>query len=252
MKTLPIALQVYSIRDEAQADFRATMEEVKKMGYDGVELAGLYGMRAEEVRDCLQEVGLTPISAHVSYEELMKDLEGTVQDYATIGCQYIAIPYLMEDCRYGTEKYKEFIGNIPVIAKECVKHNITLLYHNHDFEFEKTTEDNYVIDSLYEQFPKEILQTEFDTCWIAYAGENPVNYINKYSGRCPVIHLKDYTMPPFSYRPVGHGVQDIPEILKAAVNAGTKWVVVEQDDHSDNSPMEDCRISREYLRTIGW
>ena len=54
MKTLPIALQVYSIRDEAQADFRATMEEVKKMGYDGVELAGLYGMRAEEVRDCLQ------------------------------------------------------------------------------------------------------------------------------------------------------------------------------------------------------
>ena len=69
MRTLPIAIQVYSIREEAERDFTKTMQEVKKMGYDGVELAGLYGHTPEDIRDILKNIGLTPISAHVSYSE---------------------------------------------------------------------------------------------------------------------------------------------------------------------------------------
>lgn len=65
-KTLPIAVQVYSVREEAERDFAGTMKKLGEMGYDGVELAGLYGKSAEEIRDSIKAAGLTAISAHVS------------------------------------------------------------------------------------------------------------------------------------------------------------------------------------------
>ena len=70
---LPIALQVYSVRDFAEKDFKGTMEKVKAMGYEGVELAGLYGHNAVELKKILDEVGLAFISAHVPLTELEKD-----------------------------------------------------------------------------------------------------------------------------------------------------------------------------------
>ena len=139
-KTLPIAVQVYSVREEAERDFAGTMKKLGEMGYDGVELAGLYGKSAEEIRDSIKAAGLTAISAHVSYDELAGDLEKTLQDYETIGCRYIVIPWLGEDRRFGAALYEETIKGIPVISEGCKKHGMTLLYHNHDFEFAKTKE----------------------------------------------------------------------------------------------------------------
>lgn len=253
MGKLPIALQVYSIREEAENDFAGVMKEVKNMGYDGVELAGLYGKTPEEVRDCLKVIGLNPISAHVSYQEFMEDLPVTVKRYATIGCKFLAIPYLTEDSRYGTDKFDEIMENIPKIAKECHKEGITLLYHNHDFEFAKTKESNYVLDAMYEKFSRDELQTELDTCWVKVAGEEPTEYIKKYEGRCPVIHLKDYvSTPSFDFKALGYGIQDIQAILSQSLSAGSEWVVVEQDRHSEHTAMEDAKLSIDYLKSLGW
>ena len=253
MRALPIAIQVYSIREEAERDFTKTMQEVKKMGYDGVELAGLYGHTPEDIRDILKNIGLTPISAHVSYSEFMENIENTVNRYATIGCRFLAIPYLTEEYRYGHEKYQELLDNIPRIANACHQKEITLLYHNHDFEFKKTVNGGYVLDELFEQFSEEIIKTEIDTCWVKYSGIEPTDYIRKYSGRSPIIHLKDYTVDKtFNYRPLGHGIQDIPSILDEAIKAGTEWIVVEQDEHSERSALQNILISREYLKTLGW
>lgn len=113
-KTLPIAVQVYSVREEAERDFAGTMKKLGEMGYDGVELAGLYGKSAEEIRDSIKAAGLTAISAHVSYDELAGDLEKTLQDYETIGCRYIVIPWLGEDRRFGAALYKEISADAEI------------------------------------------------------------------------------------------------------------------------------------------
>lgn len=253
MKTLPVALQVYSIREDAQKDFAKAMHEVKQMGYDGVELAGLYGFSPEQIRDILKNEGLVAISAHVSYQEIMEDIADTIHKYAVIGCSFVAIPYLLEQDRYGTESYEEFLKNIPAIAQACRKEGITLLYHNHDFEFKKTEQGEYVLDALYQAFTKEQLQVELDTCWVKVAGEDPAGYMKKYEGRLPVVHLKDYnSTSPMVFSAVGSGVQDMPSILEQSIKGGSQWVVVEQDSHTQNTAMEDARISREYLKTLGW
>lgn len=253
MRTLPIAIQVYSIRKEAEQDFKRTMQEIKSMGYDGVELAGLYGHKPEEIRDILNSIGLIPISAHVPYTEFMEDIEGTVNRYVTIGCKFLVIPYLLKEYRYGTENYQNFLDNIPLIANVCNKKGITLLYHNHDFEFERTERGNYVLDELFDRFSDDIIKTEIDTCWVNYSGVESTAYLRKYSGRIPIIHLKDFTVnDKFDYRPLGHGIQDVPAILTEAIDGGAEWIVVEQDEHSERSPLENIMISREYLKTLGW
>ena len=107
MKQIPIAVQVYSVRQEAEADFAGTMKRLAQMGYDGVELAGLYGKTVEEIGTVLKENGLTAVSAHVPVEEFEKDLEGTLDTYAALGCKWLAIPWLGEDRRFGAERYEE-------------------------------------------------------------------------------------------------------------------------------------------------
>lgn len=253
MKTLPVAFQVYSIREEASVNFINAMQEIKNLGYDGVELAGLYGYTPEQIRDILKEIGLTPISAHVSYEAFTNDLQGTVDCYAAIGCRYVAIPYLTEDYRYGTSNFTEFMRQLPVIAKACREAGLSLLYHNHEFEFKKTEEDEYILDYMYHLTSEEDLKVELDTCWAKYAGVDPIGYLRKYQGRSPVVHVKDFNgADPFEFRPLGYGVQDVPGILEEAVAVGCEWVIVEQDGHPERTGMEDARLSREYLKTLGW
>ncbi len=272
MKKLPVAVQVYSIREEAEKDFKGTMKVVKEMGYDGVELAGLYGYSPQEIRDCLKEVGLKAVSAHVPYLDLAEDVEGTIDAYITIGCEYIVIPYLTKEYRPGSEKFPEVIENIQKIGEICKSKQVVLLYHNHDFEFSRMEDGQYALDYLYNTVSADKLQTEIDTCWVKVSGVDPAQYIEKYANRCPVVHLKDFvgeqstnmykligieedeknSTNTFEFRPVGYGVQDFTAILKASLESGARWVVVEQDAHYDNTAMEDIALSRKYLKKLGW
>ncbi|MCQ2431804.1 MAG: sugar phosphate isomerase/epimerase [Clostridia bacterium] len=275
MKHLPVAVQVYSVRDAAAADFKGTLQAIKDMGYDGVEFAGLYGNKPEDVKALCKEIGLVPISAHVALDEMLADPEKVIGDYAAVGVKYIAVPYLQEDRRPGTPGWDKTIADIKLVAKVAKDKGIQMLYHNHDFEFVKI-DGKYALDILYEVISEDLLKTELDTCWVNVGGENPAEFVRKYTGRAPVVHLKDFVMAgkkpdnmyeligikpegaaaseeAFGFRPVGHGFQNMPAILEASVDAGAEWVVVEQDRPGpDKTPMESIKMSRDYLKTQNW
>jgi len=124
---------------------------------------------------------------------------------------------------------------------------------------------------LYEGIPD--LQAEIDTCWVNVAGEDPVAYIKKYTGRAPIVHLKDFLMKgqrpsrlydligvdnekqteagSFEFRPLGYGQQNVPALLTAASESGAGWVVVEQDNPSMRKTSLECaRMSLEYLKSL--
>jgi len=272
IKGMKIALQLYSVRDFAEKDFKSTMEKVKEMGYEGVEFAGLNGCSPEEVRDMVQFIGLEPVSAHVPIPELVNDPAGVIEAYKKIGCKYIAIPWLDEPSRPGNENWDKTKEDIAKIAVECEKQGVTLLYHNHDFEFLKDeTTGEYALDQLYREIPS--LETQVDTCWVKVAGEDPAAYVRKYKGRAPLVHLKDFVLEgekpaqlyeligvedsaaeekgAFELRPLGHGLQDIPALIDAAVYAGATWVIAEQDFPSMGKTSLECaKMSMECLEKI--
>ena len=272
--SLPVALQLYSVRDAMEADFAGTLKAVKEMGYSGVEFAGLYGHSADEVKKLCELNGLIPISAHVPLDDMAADPDGTLSVYADIGCKYIAVPYLGEERRPGTDGWEKTIADIRLVCEKAKELGMQMLYHNHDFEFVKI-DGKYALDILYDTIPEDLLKTELDTCWVNVGGEDPAGYILKYSGRAPVVHLKDFIQrskggklyeligieddgataqeEAFTFKPVGSGMQDMPKILKASVEAGAEWVVVEQDRPAKgDTPMQSAKISRDYLAEQGF
>lgn len=270
--SLPIAIQFFSVRDDAAADFYGTLKKVKEMGYEGVEFAGLCGNTPEQVSKWCNELGLNPISAHVPFVDLLRNPVGVLEDYVRLGCKYVVFPYFLPEHRADNPNFPYVMEFIATISKAAKSMGITMLYHNHDFEFMKYG-DEYALDILYDKVPADILKTEIDTCWANVGGVDPAEYIRKYSGRSPVVHLKDFygekdegmyeligvkntkpTRPTnFELRPVGSGVQNIPAILEAAKDAGTEWVVVEQDTATMGlTPLESAKKSIDYLRSFEW
>ena len=271
---LPVGVQLYSVRGDMEADFKGTLQKVKALGYDGVEFAGLFGNDPAQINAWCKEIGLVPISAHVPLAEMLEDIDKVIADYKAIGCEYIVVPYVTEERRPGGELFLQMVEEIRAIGQKCKEAGLTLLYHNHDFEFKKLESGEYGLDYLYSNVPADLLQTELDECWVKYSGLNPAEYLLKYSGRSPVVHLKDYHIEgemegdpyaliglnegeekkssAFEFRPLGKGVQDIPSIIDAAHKAGSKWLIVEQDNPSMGlAPMECITVSIEYLKSIG-
>ncbi len=267
-----VGLQLYTVRDEMAADFEGTLRKVKAMGYTGVEFAGLFDKSAAEIKALLDEIGLEAVSAHVPYYDAVDDPIAAFTPYKEIGCKYVAVPYLTEERRPGTPGWAETVEGVRKLGEGAKALGLTLLYHNHDFEFVRV-DGAYALDMLYDAVPADLLQTELDTCWVNVGGEDPALYVRKYAGRAPVVHLKDFyksgegkgklyqligieddgeqAASTFEFRPVGYGMQDFPGILDACEAAGAAWVIVEQDSPSmGKSPLECAEMSIRYLDPI--
>ena len=279
MAKLPVGIQVYGLRDlleNTPENFENVMVQIKEMGYDGVELAGLYGIEPAEIKAILDKVGLIPLSAHVPFVDMIEDIDKVIADYSVIGVKFLVMPYMAEEYRpVNPEGFESFLPLLKEIGAKINAAGMTFLYHNHDFEFVKLPDGEYGYDTMFASIPKESLQCELDTCWCDVATGNSVGFIKKYAGRLPVVHLKDYIKKGnpkgmykligieeeetaeaddsyFGFRPVGFGQMIWVPILEDSIAAGAEWVVVEQDEHYELSPLECARRSREYLKILGW
>jgi sugar phosphate isomerase/epimerase len=91
-----------------------------------------------------------------------------------------------------------------------------------------------------------------DTYWVKHGGEDPVAYIKKLSGRCPILHLKDMADDAErSFAEVGEGILDFPAIFAAGEKAGAVWAMVEQDI-CPGDPLDSIRTSLANLRKMGY
>ena len=270
MKNFKVGIQLFGVRDEMVKDMDAALAKIKAIGYDYVELAGYYGKSADEVKALLDKHGLIAISAHQGPQDFWRGGQAPIDDLKTIGVKYCAIPW------YGVaefkERFDETMEKFTSLGKVLKENGIQLLYHNHDFEFQKI-DGEYIIDKIYKSVPAELLQPEFDTCWVNYAGEDPAKFLAKYSDRkIDVVHLKDFVCKgfvkgpvygligeggnegdnsgesEFKFKPCGYGVQNFSAILDSCEKIGAEYLIVEQDQWYDEDPFDCAKKSREYLK----
>ena len=279
MKKAYIGYKVYSAREVAEKDLLGVLKQLAEMGYDGVEFAGFYGHSAEEIKAMLEETGLKAISSHFAIPNTVEEMFAAIAFHKTIGCEFIAIPYLDDAHRPGSAGFAATLRAIRRFGGLCQEAGIQLLYHNHDFEFIELS-GQYGLDFLYDAICPKILQTELDCCWVKYAGEDPAAYIRKYAGRAPIVHLKDYvgrkggkqpyalinadgsgkddgtaadpTDVAFEFRPVGYGCQDVSSLIEAGLEAGAGWFIVEQDQWYDRHPLEAAKMSIDYINSLNF
>lgn len=243
---LPVALQLYSVRDEMGKDFIGTLEKVAGIGYKGVEFAGFGDLPAKRIKEALDGLGLVPTGSHTNIKMLSEQLDSVIEYNLALGNKYIVCPYdrfeTKEDVLRASELYDR-------IGEKIRKNGLEFLYHNHSHEFVKY-EDQYALDILFNNTKPSNLAAEIDAGWVFYSGVDPAAYIGSYKGRCPLIHVKDFmTAGNRDFTEIGSGIIDVQAIATAAVDAGTKWLIVEQDECSMPS-LESVHISLEYLKKI--
>ncbi|WP_410511481.1 sugar phosphate isomerase/epimerase [Paenibacillus sp. BR2-3] len=243
---LKIGLQLYTLRAELEQDFEGTLRKVADLGYSGVEFYHFFGRSSEEVKHLLVETGLVALGAHRPYDAMLNDTEQEVTYNLAIGNKNLTVPYLTEEQR----NWGEVAANLAIIGEKVKNRGAVLSYHNHDFEFTEHYGERTAFDGIFEEVPADLLQVEMDTCWVYYGGYDPVEYIHKYAGRLPIIHLKDMKKREDGSAEtvvLGEGEVDLPGILEAAAEAGVEWAVVEQDFCS-RSPLESVADSLKWVQ----
>ena len=236
---MKIAVQLYSIRDciNGADDFMKVLEEVKAMGYDGVEFAGYHGVDAATIRAKLDELGLVAVGAHVGVESFLpENIDATVDFHKTLGCLYCGVGGAahdtVEECEYAAK----------ALAYGAEKLGVKTYYHNHTEEF--TPLENGKIGM---EIFAEYTHLEVDTYWSHCAGVDNYKFITENKDRICLLHVKDgLNRKPLS---LGDGDCDVAAVVRAAKDAGIEWLVVENDDPVPNG-LEDVKRSINYLKTL--
>ena len=240
--SLPIALQLYTLREETEKDFIGTLEKVAEMGYVGVEFAGFGDISADVMRSELERLGLKAAGSHTAKDSLIYDLNDVIEYNQKIGNKFVVCPYdrygSMDDLAAAAELYNN-------VGSKLKKNGIQFCYHNHSHEFERFG-GKYALDILYSLTDPDLLKAEIDTYWVSYANVDPVGYLKKFPGRCPLVHLKDMGTDR-GMTEIGEGMIDIKGLIKVSGEVGASWLIVEQD-LCKRSPLESVKISIDNLK----
>ena len=222
--------QLYSLisTNNVTENVLPALEVLSKIGYDGVELMGANtcGMSVEGFRKHLESLHLIPISSHnLTTEEHFEFAQG-------MGIHYGDIRAEMPDSKMDT------------ILKVCEKMNedgrirqkygIHAVYHNHSQEFRKIEGQNdlYVYDVMIQNTDPSLVGFEFDVGWGAFSGVKPIDFIRKYPGRFPLIHVKEVLRSAVSDAELEHFPADVlkmgppikPRNPKAAKEGHLKYI----------------------------
>jgi sugar phosphate isomerase/epimerase len=261
-----VGLQLYTVRGELKKDFDGTIAKVAATGYKEVEFAEDYGGHSPtDVRALLEKNGLTSPSAHIRYDFIENKWPETLDAAHAIGNRYLVCPWIDEKQRTA-DGYKRASELFNKAGEASQKAGIQFCYHNHSFEFvpSDATGGKLLYDLLLEQTDPRLVKMEMDLGWISVAGKDPVSYFEKYPGRFPLVHVKDYVNDPNStssyagatgsvefkgrLADVGKGIVDWKRIFAQSEIGGIKHYFVENDDAK--TPFEDIKISYDYLSSL--
>lgn len=187
-------------------------------------------------------------TVRIPRQQLVADLDGVAGTCSDWGCGYVVVPALPKEYR-SREGYLRFAAEAKAIVERLRPFGLQLAYHNHSHELERFG-PHTGLEILFAETTPDILSAELDTYWIQYAGASPAAWIRRLRGRVPLVHLKDMVVSdghPVQAE-VGEGNLDWVEILSACRDAGTQWLVVEQDESRD--AMESAAISYANLARL--
>jgi sugar phosphate isomerase/epimerase len=246
-----IAIQLYTVRDPAKKDLDGTLKKVRDMGWEYVQWSGMPNLPGDKIRAALDAAQLKAISAHVAIEAFEKDFDEAVRTWKTVGVDHLAIGSMMKENQKNLEDWLGGVKRLAAVGAKLREEGIRFAYHTHAPDFQKYPGDpRRKIDIMLESASANDLKAEFDVCWVYAGGANPAEYLRKYKGRTPVIHVKD--LKPLKkggkvqFMPLGQGVQNWKEIFAAAREAGVEWFAYEQDS-GQGSPFDWARQSLEFL-----
>ena len=236
-------LQLYSVRDTLQTDYRGTLHQVAALGYKTVETYhGMGPEGPETLKRWVEEEGLAVSGTHTYMKSLADEtIVQTIEDHHTIGCSTIIIPSHDLTNRANVEEFIRSVNKVqPVLAAE----GITLAYHNHARELQKNTDGDVVYPELVE---RTNLCFELDVYWAFAAGFDPLKMMEDLGERLVAVHLKD-GLREGKGCPLGEGEAPIRAVWQKGIKKKIPMTVESESLTPDG--MTEARICMEYLKKL--
>jgi sugar phosphate isomerase/epimerase len=259
--TKDLGAQLYTVRSVLPDKTKETLQAIAEIGYKEVEIlqTGL-----DNLPPLLAELGLKPVSMHLD-SKLILDSADPAASLSEIfgkahqaGIGFVVMPYVPTEKRGGLDVYRALAEKLNKVGQAAKDAGLRLCYHNHAFDFEPI-DGSTPLETLMKNSDPQLLALEIDVFWVSVAGHDPVEMLHTYSGRAPLIHLKDKAaatpqqfkegLPAEDFKEVGSGTLDFAAILRAAEETGVEHYFVEQDQ-TPGDPVASLRQSFEYLHSL--
>lgn len=250
MNKVPVAVQLWSVRDDVVADLSGTLAKLADMGYVGVETAGLGKPSTSEWTRVLKDNGLTVSGAHIGLDSVMgTTLTETLEMYGEIGCRRFTVPALARCYTGSLDGYRRACTALNMAADRAKSLGCTVGYHNHDFEF-KFVENRIPFALMLDCLISDV-EVQFDMGWLYKAGCDGAAYVRSLPGRIKTIHVKAFKLGDES-AVVGEDSVPWADVFTACETVGgTEWYVVEHENYEVHTPMQCVKMCIDNLRAMG-
>jgi len=251
---MEIGVQFYTLREFCKTldGFSEALKRVADIGYKNVQISGTCAYDAKWLKGELDKNGLKCVLTHIPADRLKNELDSVISDHNSLECDYIGLGKYPFDEKNGFEGFFDTYAPIAEKIKKCGKY---FMYHNHAHEFSKEN-GRLIIEQIAERISPEIMGITLDTFWVQAGGGDPAQWLEILSGRVDCIHLKDFAYDRKTKErlmaPVGDGNINFDRVFEKAEAAGTKYMLVEQDNCNGEDPFDCIKRSYDYLRSRGF
>lgn len=275
-----LGIQLYMLKEPLERDFQGTLNQVAAIGYRQVELAGFHNRSGAELRQALNEAGLTCVSAHVpldAYRPGQASLSdpATIEILHSIGVTQAVVPVfplttlnlasIRSQAELGAaiwqigrrmtgDDWRAFAHRLNETGRILARSGLHVGYHNHNLEYETLNGGVTPLDILIRETDPTLVSFELDVGWAAAAGIDAAAFLDAHADRINQLHLKDAaarTGTGFGFTPasLGAGIVDWSAILQA-VNRAPRidHLYVEQEEPFQTPPLDDARVAFDFLR----
>jgi sugar phosphate isomerase/epimerase len=231
--SIPVGLELYSVRDALKKDPEGTVRAVAQMGYQAVEFYAPYfewtETQVRQMRKLLDELGLRCYSTHNDADYFGADKINRTRDLNLIlGCKYVVLAWT--DPKSGVDGWKAVADKLNAAAEALEPAGLKPGYHNHQAEWAPLSGQRPMDIIARNTKPTVMLQLDVGTC--LEAGADPVAWIRANPGRIRSIHCKEWSRDPGKGYKVlfGEGVADWKGIFQAAESVGgIEYYLIEQE-----------------------
>ena len=246
---MQIGAQFFTLRDFCKYtdSFAESIKKVADIGYKTVQISGTCQYEPEWLKGELEKNGLECVLTHIPADKLQNDPAKVAKDHDVFNCKYVGLGSFGFNEEKNIDDFIRIYKPVTSTLKQAGKY---FMYHNHDGEFKKFN-GKIVLENLAEAFSPDEMGFTLDTFWVQAGGGDPAQWIEKLSSRVPCIHLKDYAYGR-KMAVIGEGNINFDRVFEKAESAGTKYMLIEQDDCNGKNPFDCLKRSYEFLKSRGF
>ncbi len=269
-------IQLWTVKEDMAKDAKATLKAMASYGYKQIESCDtgkgiFWGMTAADFKKYIDDLGISMVSSHCSSDfttkpEKADEFKKLADEAALVGLKYLLNPFPGEDVKT-TDDFKKIAEGLNRQGEITKAAGLRTGYHNHHYEFLPLADKGIGEEILLANTNPDLVDFEMDLYWVVKAGQDPEEWLKKYSNRFKLVHVKDlYSAEKIAeieakekqngFWPVGGSTElgkgriNFPQILKTAKENGVETFIVEQERFDNSTPLNSAKLDAEYMKAF--